>query len=133
MKLRITLEGKVYEVEVEVVDEGGAKPPGAPPSSVASPPASTPASAAAAPPAASAAPAPTVATDSRQCVSPLPGTVLKVLVKPGERVSINQTLMVLDAMKMETNIPSPADGTIKNVPVSPGDGVKQGDVLIEFE
>jgi len=127
MKLRITVEGKVYEVDVEVVPENAGSTPVAPVTRVASAPVAAPA------PAASQAPAPVAAHDETKCVSPLPGTVLKVNVKAGESVTRNQTLMVLDAMKMETNIPSPVEGKVKAVHAEVGAIVKQGELLVEFE
>ena len=64
--------------------------------------------------------------------SPLPGAVISIHVKPGDRVSIGQKLMVLEAMKMENNIDSDKEGTVIAVPVSPGQQVMEGDVLIEI-
>jgi len=129
MRLRITVEGKVYDVEVEVVgQEPAAGPAERPPEPAPGPPVPT-----SPPPARSQAPAPVVAHDASRCVSPLPGTVLKVLVKPGDTVTANQTLMVLDAMKMETNVPSAVAGRVKAVHVEAGATVRQGDLLVEFE
>lgn len=130
MKLRITVEGKTYDVDVEVLDGQGASPP-----APARPAPAKPSAVPAVEPAAgrSHAPAPLVAHDSKRCVSPLPGTVLKVKVKAGDTVTSNQTMVVLDAMKMETNVPSPLDGKVKAVHVNSGDSVRQGDLLVEFD
>ncbi|ACF12647.1 biotin/lipoyl attachment domain-containing protein [Chloroherpeton thalassium ATCC 35110] len=65
--------------------------------------------------------------------APLPGTILKVMAKPGDIVKKEQNLLVMEAMKMENNILSEKDGTIKSVKVAPGDTVLQGDVLLEIE
>jgi len=65
--------------------------------------------------------------------SPMPGLVLKVLVRPGEKVRAHQTLIVLEAMKMEHNIEAPYDGTVKNVNCAEGGRVAEGVVLIEIE
>jgi 3-methylcrotonyl-CoA carboxylase alpha subunit len=65
--------------------------------------------------------------------SPMPGLVLKVLVRPGEKVLAHQTLIVLEAMKMEHNIEAPYDGTVKSVNCAEGGRVAEGAVLIEIE
>ncbi len=64
--------------------------------------------------------------------SPLPGTVLSILVKVGDPVKVGQKLMVLEAMKMENNIDSDKDGKVLAVRVNPGQAVMEGDVLIEI-
>ncbi|HLC28002.1 MAG TPA: acetyl-CoA carboxylase biotin carboxylase subunit [Dehalococcoidia bacterium] len=69
----------------------------------------------------------------RGLTSPMPGLVLKVLVRPGEKVRAHQTLIVLEAMKMEHNIEAPYDGTVKNVNCAEGGRVAEGVVLIELE
>lgn len=128
MKLRITVEDVSYEVEVEIL-EGDA--PGA---VVAAPSqASTPvAAAAAAPVARPSAPHPTGGTSDNVCRSPIAGTIIQMKVKPGDKVAVNQTLMIMEAMKMETNIASPVAGVVKTIHVKPGDAVKQGQLLVEF-
>ena len=65
--------------------------------------------------------------------SPISGTVFKIVVKVGDVVDTNQDLIILEAMKMETNIVAAAPGTIKNIAVAEGDTVSQGQLLIEFE
>lgn len=65
--------------------------------------------------------------------APLPGTVLQVKVSVGDQVKKEQTLMVMEAMKMENNILAEKDGTVKTIKVSINDTVLQGDVLIEIE
>jgi biotin carboxyl carrier protein len=62
--------------------------------------------------------------------SPLPGTVLEIFVKPGDKVSIGQKVLLLEAMKMENNIESDKAGTVTEVKVNPGGAVMEGDVLI---
>ncbi len=64
--------------------------------------------------------------------SPLPGTVVKILVREGDTVKVGQKLMVLEAMKMENNIDSDKDGKITSIPVRPGQSVMEGDTLIEI-
>jgi 3-methylcrotonyl-CoA carboxylase alpha subunit len=63
----------------------------------------------------------------------MPGLVLKVLVKLGERVRAHQPLVVLEAMKMEHSIEAPHDGVVKAVHCREGGRVKEGDLLVELE
>jgi acetyl/propionyl-CoA carboxylase alpha subunit len=65
--------------------------------------------------------------------APMPGTVIEVLVKEGDRVTHRQPLLVLEAMKMETPVVSPSDGVIKAVHVKEGDRVAGGALLVELE
>jgi acetyl-CoA/propionyl-CoA carboxylase, biotin carboxylase, biotin carboxyl carrier protein len=65
--------------------------------------------------------------------APMPGTVIKVLAAPGDRVSQRQTLLVLEAMKMETPLVSPYEAVVRAVHVAEGDRVAGGAVLIELE
>lgn len=64
--------------------------------------------------------------------SPLPGTILSILVQPGDRVTVGQKLLVLEAMKMENNVNAAKDGTIKSIKVNKGDSVMEGDLLMEI-
>jgi acetyl/propionyl-CoA carboxylase alpha subunit len=65
--------------------------------------------------------------------APMPGTVIKVLAAPGDKVEHRQTLLVLEAMKMETPVVSPYDGTVRAVHVAEGDQVAGGALLVELE
>jgi 3-methylcrotonyl-CoA carboxylase alpha subunit len=73
------------------------------------------------------------AHQQRGLTAPMPGLVLKVLVRTGEKVRAHQTLIVLEAMKMEHNIDAPYDGTVKKVNCAEGGRVAEGAVLIELE
>ena len=64
--------------------------------------------------------------------APMPGNVLDVAVKPGDRVAFRQTLCSLEAMKMKNAIRSPRDGVIGSVEVQEGQAVAHGDVLFTF-
>ncbi|MEM1208711.1 MAG: biotin/lipoyl-containing protein [Planctomycetota bacterium] len=130
MKMRITVNGTAYDVDVEVLDAAGA------PTAVAAPPpavpvASAPVAAPAAPPKPAAPPPPTSA-GGNDVASPIAGNVLSVKVKPGDAVEMNDTLLVLEAMKMESNVASPRAGTVSEVLVSQGDAVTAGQVLVKF-
>ncbi len=67
---------------------------------------------------------------SGSTVSPMPGTVLEVKVQPGDQVEAGQTLVVVEAMKMEIPIDAPAAGKIATVEVNAGDTVARGDTLV---
>lgn len=64
--------------------------------------------------------------------APMPGLIVDMRVKPGDAVETGDTLVILEAMKMENSIKSPGAGTVKNVKVGKGDSVEKGQVLIEF-
>ena len=121
-KTKVTVNGKVYEVETEA-------PKAAP---VAAKPAAAPApkpAAALAAPKAEAKPAAAPAA-GLQVKSPLPGSVIKVLVSEGQAVKKGDTLLTLESMKMENAIMAEADGTVKQIAVTPGQNVMQDDLLI---
>jgi acetyl-CoA/propionyl-CoA carboxylase, biotin carboxylase, biotin carboxyl carrier protein len=65
--------------------------------------------------------------------APMPGTVIRVLAKPGDRVMHRQPLLVLEAMKMETPVVSPYDAVVKAVHVKEGDRIAGGALLVELE
>jgi len=65
--------------------------------------------------------------------APLPGTIISVFVKLGDKVVIGQKVLTMEAMKMENNVMSEKDGTVKAVNVKPGQTVMQNDTLIEIE
>jgi len=122
-KAKVTVNGKVYEVETEAA--APAKPV-AKPAPVA--PKAAPAPAAA--PKAEAKPAAAPAAGGVQVKSPLPGSVIKVLVSEGQAVKKGDTLLTLESMKMENAIMAEADGTVKQIAVTPGQNVMQDDLLI---
>ena len=64
---------------------------------------------------------------------PMQGTIVKVLVEVGQSVEAGQTVVVLEAMKMENQIEADKSGTVKAVNVSPGDTVGAGDVVVEID
>lgn len=63
--------------------------------------------------------------------SPMPGLIVRVDVKEGQSVKAGQTLLVMEAMKMENVIPAPHNGTVRKVLVTEGASVSEGDVLVE--
>jgi len=74
-----------------------------------------------------------VASTSGDVTVPMQGTIVKVMVDPGDQVSAGQTLCVLEAMKMENAIQAPRDGVVKEVKVKPGDTVGANDVVVTLE
>jgi biotin carboxyl carrier protein len=127
LKLKITVDGKVYEVEVEVFEPEQSQPAYVPPVGHARVPASAPT---AAPPSQSGA-AP-VADESTVCRSPCAGTVARVPVQVGQAIQVNDVLVVLEAMKMETAITAPISGKVARINANVGDFVQGGQVLVEF-
>ncbi len=69
-------------------------------------------------------------TAGNTVTAPMPGTIISVEVSTGTVVSTGQTLLILEAMKMENEIKAPCDGIIREVNVSPGTSVNVGDVLV---
>ncbi len=64
--------------------------------------------------------------------APLPGLILEVMVKEGDDVKVGQTVVKMEAMKMENNVQSGREGTVTSVKVKTGDSVLEGDVLVEI-
>ena len=128
MKLKIAVDGKVYEVEVEVSE------PGPPQLGYVPPPPQTRVPAAAKPAAAPTRPtsAP-VADESKVCRSPISGVVVRQSIQVGQTIQVNDVLMVLEAMKMETVITAPLAGKVARINAKVGDFVQGGQVLVEFE
>jgi acetyl/propionyl-CoA carboxylase alpha subunit len=69
----------------------------------------------------------------RRLLSPLPGRILEVLVKPGLRVHLGDPLLVIESMKMETTIRADRDAVITDVPVRDGETVQRGQLLLTFD
>ena len=128
MRLKITVDGKVYEVDVDASEpeqqqrraapKGGAAPRAFPTGPSPSPPTAS-------------ADAP-VNDESKVCRSPVAGVVVKLSAQVDQTIQANDVLMVLEAMKMETSISSPVAGKVARVNVGVGDPVKGGQVLVEF-
>ena len=125
-RFNVTVNGVAYDV---VVEEVGGAAPAAPVAPVAAP--AAPAAPVAAPAAAPAAPAaPAGAAGAIQIKAPLQGTIMKVVVKPGDVVKKGTPVCVIEALKMENDVVAPQDGTVASVNVKSGDSVKTDEVLI---
>ncbi len=126
-KYNVTLNNKVYEVEVEkgeailvnVADVQIAAPVAAAPVAAAAP---------AAAPAAAAGPA----LSGEAIKSPMPGTILAVKVAAGEAVKKDQVLVVMEAMKMEVEVKAPRDGSVAQIAVAKGAAVENGTPLLSL-
>ena len=127
MKHKVTLKGRVYEVEVDLVEPLGmqecrtyAPAPTAPAEEAAAPvPAAAPAAA-----------APAAAGEGACVASPMPGSILQVNVTVGQTVKEGDVLITLEAMKMENEIMAPKNGTVTQVAVSKGTRVETGTPLV---
>jgi biotin carboxyl carrier protein len=130
VKLNITIEGKVYEVEVEVADPGMTGPSYYPPlhTRVPAAPAQAPKTSRR-----RSKDKDTAADENKVCRSPLAGAVSRINVRPGQTIQENDVLVVLEAMKMETVITAPFSGKVKAINAAVGDAVTQGQVLVEIE
>jgi glutaconyl-CoA/methylmalonyl-CoA decarboxylase subunit gamma len=124
-KLRITVEGKVYEVQVEILDEPEAAPRAAVPAGVGG--------ASVAAPAATPRPAAPANVAPGDVLSPLAGKVVTVHVAAGQAVKEGQELVTLEAMKMNTFIYAPKDGTVGKVAITAGDAVEENQLLLTVE
>lgn len=123
-KFSVTVNGTVYDVEVNEVKAGGAAPA----------PAATPAPKAAPAPAPAAAPAPKaaapVAAGATTVKAPMPGKILSVAVSAGQAVKKGDLLLVLEAMKMQNEIYAPQDATVSEVRVSANQTVATGEDMV---
>lgn len=118
----VTVNGTVFQVEIEKQETVKKKPVVAP----------RPAAAGAAAPASKPAAAP-VAAGTTVVKSPLPGSIVKVMVQAGQDIKKGDTLLTMESMKMENVIASEVTGKVKNVLVQPGQNVMQDDKLVEIE
>ena len=138
-KAKVEVNGIPFEVEMQgssLVEEAlptvsteAAAAPAAPAAAPAAEPAG-PAAGGAPNPAAPAAAAKSGPGAGAPVKAPLPGVVTKILVKEGQSVKKGETVLVLEAMKMENNITAEADGTVTGICVSAGDSVMEGTTLI---
>ena len=117
-KYNITVNGNTYEVLVEEADASST------PVTYSAPVASAPVAAPKA-----AAPKASASAGAVKVTSPMPGTILAVKVTAGQSVKKGDVICVLEAMKMENDIPAPQDGVIASIDIQKGASVNAGDVL----
>ena len=123
---RVVVNGSEYKVGIEELAEEGTPQSAGNKAAPAAPRPAQPQPAAKPKPVAKTAPA----AGGGTIVAPMPGTVLRVAVNSGDTVVKGQTLLVLEAMKMENEIMAPADGVVQEVNVTQGVSVNAGDILI---
>ncbi len=125
----ITVNGNVYHVTVEEGTGTGAPAPA--PMPAPAPAAAAPAPAPAPAPAQNPAPAAPLggAAGAVEITASVPGKICKIEAKPGQAVKAGDSVVVLEAMKMEIPVVAPQDGTIASINVAAGDAVESGDVL----
>ena len=122
---KVAVNGNEYDVDITYKGgEAVAFTPAAPRPAAARP------AAAAAPVAAAPAASPAGDVSGNNVVAPMPGLIMKVLVKVGDTVTVGQKVMTMEAMKMENDINSGTAGTVKAVLVKEGDNVKEHQPLV---
>lgn len=115
-KYEVEINGEVYQVAVRELADDAEMTPSTPEKVATSEPSSTP--------------------QTRQESSgdgvhaPMPGTILKLLVTPGQSVTQGETLIILEAMKMENEIVAPADGVVSEILVQTNDRVQSNQLLL---
>lgn len=127
MKLKITINEKLYEVEVEAEEQEFA------PQIPYAPAATHFAGAAPIPMTAPVSAGSSDVTEDKVCRSPIAGVVVRLNAQESQHVQTDDPLLVLEAMKMETTITSPVRGKIKGFRVHPGESVQGGQILVDFE
>ncbi len=129
--LKITVEGKVYDVVVEdVTDDDGTFYPSPGLSSIAHQP---PAGAASAPAVAAAAPAAAVAVGENDKLAPMGGMIVEILVKEGDQVEAGQQVLVMEAMKMKQVVTAHRPGTVRKIHVAAQQAVDAGQPLLTID
>lgn len=107
---KVKVNGKSYEVVLEAVGETASAPAAAP----------------------AAAPATPAKATGEGIKAPIGGKLLKVNVKVGDVVKKGDVVAIIEAMKLENEVPSPEAGTVKSICAKPGDAVNNGDLIIEL-
>jgi methylmalonyl-CoA carboxyltransferase small subunit len=124
LKLQITIDGKAYAIDVEVLEEDETEelPVRAPQRAKLATDERLPNRAGG-----------TWDSDGKVCRSPVMGLAIKVNVTLGQAVEVGEQLLILEAMKMETHVTAPVAGTVKGVHIAQGDAVKLDQILVELE
>jgi glutaconyl-CoA/methylmalonyl-CoA decarboxylase subunit gamma len=133
-KLRITINGKVYDVDVEVLEDDDlieTQPAFRSPLQDLGRPVASPLPAP--PPGAPLHKQHVSIGTAKTLTSPINGTMLEIAARVGMEVAVNDILFVVEAMKMKTNIASPQAGKVASIDVRVGDTVGTGQVLLTYE
>lgn len=128
-KYNITVNGTTYEVIVEEADGVVSAPVYSAPAAAPVAPVAAPVAAPKPQPAAPKAPAASGSAGAVKVTAPMPGTILDVKVSVGQTVKKGDVICVLEAMKMENDIPAPQDGVVASVNIQKGASVNAGDIL----
>ncbi len=130
MKVQIVIDGRTYEAEIEVSEEDSSPRtqgniPAPATATIQSTVLRTP-------------PKPGASSDPgvdelKVCRSPVAGIIVRVNVSAGQQLQVNDLMVVLEAMKMETKVTAPLAGKLKSVKVAPGEAVKVNQILVDFE
>jgi biotin carboxyl carrier protein len=131
-KLQVTVNGTKYDVEVEMIQDDGQQVAYQQPVYQQAP-VSAPAVAPRPAPTAPVAPATSASAGDADLKSPLAGLVVDIKANVGDAVKKGQPVIILEAMKMETNVNAPKDGKVKEIRVKKGDNVLFGQVMMTFE
>ena len=123
----VTVNGVTYTVTVEEIGEVAAAPAAAVPAAPVAAPAPAPTPAPAAP---KAAPAPAPVAGGEAVKAPMPGTILKMNVKVGDKIEKDSLVCILEAMKMENEIFAPMGGTVTAINAPQGATVNTGDAIV---
>ncbi|MBP1765584.1 MAG: gcdC [Firmicutes bacterium] len=124
-KFNVTVNGVSYEVAVEEISAAAPAAPVKPITSTAQP---APAPVVSSPTAAVSAPV-QVGQAETPINSPMPGKIIKIMVEVGQEVKKGEIILILEAMKMQNEIPAPVAGAIKSIHVNTAQNVKPGEVL----
>jgi len=125
LKLQIGIDGKTYEVDIEVLEDD--ETPHHPHYGTSYPLVPATVQSVPAPAASTQTEAVETGDEDKLCRSPVNGVAIKVNVAPGQQI------VVIEAMKMETNVTAPCAGKVKSVRVAAGDSVKVSQVVVELE
>jgi len=116
-KFRIKIDGKIFEAEVEEIEKEGGKATQKTKSSDMKEKKIL---------------LPQVDIDGKGIVAPMPGKIVSVKVSSGQKIIRGETVLILEAMKMEQEIKSEQEGTVTSINVSIGDTVKKGQILVSI-
>jgi len=135
-KYKVYVNGEPFEVVIEEAEQAaGAQQPTTPAPQVQAAPVSKPAAPAAAPaaPPQVTEPAAPKTGGGLEVTAPMPGSILEIIVEVGAQVNAGDTLLILEAMKMENEITAPESGTVKSINIAVGSSVNTGDLMLVIE
>lgn len=129
----VTVNGIPFEVEMKQPVKAGKQKVKLSGEQKESAPTATPTATATSATATPAATTTAAAASGKPVVAPLPGTINEIKVKVGDKVNAGDTVVILEAMKMQNNIEAETSGTITSINVNKGDAVMEGDTLVTIK